>query len=643
MTSERDPQNLPKPIALDRATARAALALAQAMIPPGAVIPGASERTVRDAAAFSAEMSGGSPALFRALVTILDWRATLSTGRPFHRLSHDAQEALLEKWTTAPVMRWPLFALGGIIKSAHFDNAEVYAAYGQDYVKGGPPEPARWLQQVQSADSWEDDEPIECDVVVVGTGAGGAVVGKELAEQGHAVVFVEEGSMYRRDAFRGSIQEAHRKFYRGHAKVVSIGNTVIPILMGRLVGGSTAINTGTSFRTPTWILDEWCERMGTDALTWDHMERHFQKVERQIDVGPNDEKVIGPMGRIVARGCDRLGWSHFRVPRNAPDCDGQACCDLGCPSGARKSMDITYLPKALSRGAMLLTEARATRVLLEGGRAVGVEARSTGQGRALKVRARAVVLAGGAVPTPHLLLGQGIANRSGQVGRNLSIHPGSAISALFDEPINGFKHVPQGVGCDQFHREGFLLLAANPPISVAPNYFPFYGRKLTIAMDSLGHLASMGVLVRDATQNGRVRAGFGGEPLISYWLQPRDLELMHLGVVRIVELFWAAGSRRIFPLGHRMPVIESAAALERFRGRRISPSDYVWTAFHPLGTVRMGQDPATSVVDLDHQCHDVPGLFVVDGSTVPGPTAVNPQLTIMAMADRAAERIGEFL
>lgn len=628
---------------LDPVTARAALALARAMIPAGARIPGGSERTVRDAAALSAEMSGGSPLVFRTLVNLLDLAAILRTGRPFQRLSPDAQEALLTKWVDAPLMRWPLFALGGIVKAAHFDHAEVYAAFGEEYVKGGPPEAARWVEQVVSADSLTNDEGLECDVVVVGSGAGGAVVGKELAEQGHAVVFLEEGSLYRRDSFRGSMQEAHRKFYRGNAKVASVGNTVIPILMGRLVGGSTAINTGTSFRTPTWILDEWCERIGTDELSWALMERHFLKVERQIEVGPNEDKVIGPMGHVIARGCERLGWSFFKVPRNAPDCDGQGCCDLGCPSGARRSMDVTYLPRAFARGAMLFTEARATRVLLEGGRAVGVEARSTSRGRPFRVRAKAVILAGGAVPTPNLLLEQGLANRSGQVGRNLSIHPGAAISALFEDVIEGYKHVPQGVGCDQFHREGVLLLAANPPICVAPNYFPFYGRRLTELMDRFDHAAGMGVLVKDASQNGRVRPGFKGEPLISYWLQPEDLAQMHRGILRLVELFWAAGSREIYPLGHRMPVLRTAQDLERFRHRHIAPSDYVWTAFHPLGTVRMGRDPFTSVVDLDHQCHDVPGLYVVDGSTVPGPTAVNPQLTIMAMADRAAERIGAHL
>jgi hypothetical protein len=302
-------------------------------------------------------------------------------------------------------------------------------------------------------------------------------------------------------------------------------------------------------------------------------------------------------------------------------------------------MDLTYIPKALERGAVLFTDTRATRVWIENGRAVGVEARTVARDRALRVRAQAVVLACGAVPTPVLLQEQGICNRSGQVGRNLSLHPGAAVSGLFDDLVEGYKHVPQGVGCDQFHRQGILLLGAQGGLNVASHMFQFTGQRLTDVMDEFDHIGALGVLVKDATQNGRVRPGFKGEPLITYWLQRQDLDKMHRGMVHIMELFRAAGARKLFPLGHRMPVIETDADFERFRKLRVGPSDIIWTSFHPLGTIRMGWDPRTSVVGFDHETHDVKGLFIVDGGTVPGPTAVNPQLTIMAMADRAAPRI----
>jgi choline dehydrogenase-like flavoprotein len=229
------------------------------------------------------------------------------------------------------------------------------------------------------------------------------------------------------------------------------------------------------------------------------------------------------------------------------------------------------------------------------------------------------------------------------VGRNLSLHPGAAVSGLFDDVIECYKRVPQGVGCDQFHRQGILLLGAQGPLNFAANMFPFSGRRLTEVMDAFDHITTMGVLVEDATQNGRVRPGFAGEPLITYWLQRQDLDKMHRGMVHIMELFRAAGAKKLYPLGHRMPVIETDAEFEAFRRRRVSPTEILWTSFHPLGTIRMGWDPNTSVVGFDHECHDVRRLFIVDGGTVPGPTAVNPQLTIMAMADRAGKIIADKL
>ena len=621
----------------------AALSLFRAMIPAGEKVPEVGSRTVNTAVEVAASSSGMNAEAFGRLIQAFDMAAVMSTGRRFQSLTADAQDALLEKWERSPVIKWPLYLVANMVKIAHFDHKEVYANYGVEFPKGGPAEPVSWLSQVQCGEEWEDDEVLECDVVVVGTGPGGAIVGKELAEEGHAVVFVEEGKLHRRDSFDGSGLTSLNNFYRGHGLMTAIGNNAVPVLMGKLVGGSTAINTAICFRTPTWILDEWCEKIGTDQLTSKRLARHFERVERHISVTPNDPKVIGPIGDIVARGCDKLGWSHFVLERNAPDCDAMGCCDWGCPSAARLGMDMTYIPKALGRGAMLFTETKATEVTISNGKAVGIVAESVERKKRIRIRAQVVVLAGGAVPTPVLLLQQGICNSSGQVGRNLSLHPGIPAAAEFDHPVEAYKFSPSGVGVDQFHREGHMLVSVGLDINMASSAHPIHGRRFTEFMDKYDRIGCMGVLVKDATQNGRVRAGPGGRPLITYWLQKADLEQFSIASTRIYEIFMAAGAKRCIPLGHNMPIIENMDDLQAYRRRKFGAADFVWTAFHPLGTCQMGYDPATSVVDLDHETHDVKRLFIVDGSTVPGPTAVNPQLTIMAMATRAAERINQRL
>jgi choline dehydrogenase-like flavoprotein len=626
----------------DSRTDALALAFARAMLPAGRVLPAGDERSAAAALRFAADIAPAGPRAIRALLELFEQAARAYAGRPFSRLDRATQDRLLARWQGEPVLARALFLLAFVFKAGHFDHGSVYEAMGAQYVKGGPAEPARWLAQVRRGDELPAGEALECDAVVVGSGAGGAVVAKELADRGYAVVIIEEGALYRRDAFRGSPLAAKRRFYRGKAAIAAVGNAVIPTFMGRLVGGSTAINTATCWRTPAWILERWCDELGTDALSSARLAPHFGRVERFLGVAPVPDRLLGGLARVVARGCDRLGWKHGPVERNAPDCDGQGVCDFGCPSGGRRGMDASYVPAALARSALLVTGTRAEQVLIERGRAVGVVGRVPGSDRTLRVRAPAVVLSGGAVPSPLLLLRQGIGNRSGQVGRNLSLHPACSLTARFEEPVGSHVFVPQDYCCSEFHRDGILLLGATAPLSMLPLMLPMLGRELTGAVERYDRHASLGVMVEDHTR-GRVRLGRGGEPRLSYWLTPVDLARLHRGLEHAAELFFAAGALEVYPTLVRGIRFARDGGLGALRRLRLRPWDLVLISFHPLGTCRMGTDPRRSVVGLDHQSHDVPGLFVVDGSSLPGPPAVNPQLTIMAMADRAAGLIAERL
>ena len=616
---------------------RAALALAEAIIPPCANVPGADEGTVARADEIVTEFHPLLGKAWKVAQASLSAAAIAHAGRPFHALSASAQDALIQRWERDPILRTPLGLVALVYKFVHFDRRTVYESMGGKLnVVQGLEEP-RWLRQIQRGEDAGDEE-IECEVVVVGTGAGGAVVGRELADRGFAVVFVEEGEHHRRDAFDGSSIRAHQRFYRG---AFSVGNVAMPVLMGRLVGGSTAINGGTCFRTPEWILDRWCEEIGTDEFSASLMEPYFARVEDVLQVGASEPKHIGPIADVMARGCDARGWSHFAVQRNAPGCDGSGFCDFGCRTDARRGTNLSYVPPALEKGSVLFTGLAVSSIVVEGGRAVGVDAVATKNGRKVRVRARTVVLAGGAIPTPLLLLKQGIANESGQVGKNLTLHPSTGFSALVEEPIAGHKHIPQGYGCDEFLREGMLLMAGQPDLNVAGVIFPFHGRRFAEAVDQIERTASFALLIRDATRNGRVWRSVGGFPAITYNITQSDVDLMHQAMVRTGEMCLSAGAKRLYPGTFRMPILDGESEFDKFRKAKLAPSDVLWTSYHPLGTCKMGIDPRTSVVGLDHETHDVPGLYIVDASTVPGPLGVNPQLTIMAMATRAAEKIAD--
>lgn len=616
----------------------AAMALAEALIPGGENVRRADEDTLLRTIDLLEHTFPQLSKVWGKSALLFDHLAIVGTGKRFRDLDHAGQEAMLMRWEASPALRGVLTAFTSGLKMAHFDKREVYEGLGGKLNVVNDLEPARWLGQVMDAGTYEGDRDVECDVVVIGTGAGGAVVGRELADKGHAVVFIEEGRLVRRDEFTGSSVKAHQEFYRGG---LSTGNNLFPVFMGKLVGGSTAVNGGTTFRTPSWVMDRWCEDMRTDEFTADKMEPYFKKVEGILQVEPAKRQFVGKIADIFERGCDALGWSHFALMRNAPGCEGSGFCDFGCRTDARRSTNISYVPPALEKGSLLFTKLRADRLLIEGGRAIGVEGVGP-DGRTIRVRGRAVIMAGGALPTPLFLMKQGLCGGSGELGRNLTLHPSGGLSAVFDDEIRGWASIPQGYGCDQFIKEGILLSAAQPDFNIASMMFPYGGDRLMELMDGLEHVAGFALLIADEAR-GRVLMDYDGSAAVHYRLTRNDVDRYHRALIKMSEICWAAGAKRVVPAIFGWPSINSRKEHERFAKAKLEAGDLLLTSYHPLGTCKMGADPKKSVVDMNHEAHELPGLFLVDGSTVQGPLGVNPQLTIMAMATRAAEKIDALL
>jgi choline dehydrogenase-like flavoprotein len=424
-----------------------------------------------------------------------------------------------------------------------------------------------------------------------------------------------------------------RRLYRRGGATLAVGNTVIPIPVGKGVGGTTTINSGTCFRVPGHTLAEWSASSGVD-LAHGQLDPYYDEVARDLEIAPSPPSAIGRAGDLVARGCDALGWSHHPLARNAPGCDGQGLCAFGCPTDAKRSTNVSYVPRALAAGATCATGTRVHRVVVEGGRATGVEA--TTSAGTLRVRARAVVLACGTLHTAALLLSQGLAARSGQVGRNLSIHPATASMGLFDEAVGAFAAVPQGYGIDEFHDEGLLFEGSSLPLEITGAMTPGFGPAWTALMDEAQRSLLFGFLVKDSSR-GRVRAGPGGSPRITYWLNRRDTQKVHRGLALLARCFFAAGAREVVQpaMGHQR--LRGLACVARFERARLAARHFDLTAYHPVGTCRMGADPARSVVGPSGELHEVPGLYACDASIFPGSPGVNPQWTIMALSLRVAD------
>jgi choline dehydrogenase-like flavoprotein len=620
---------------------RTLIAVAETALPAGKLIPGANAATVEKVEAFIEKLPSQLSFGLKGLLRGLDAASWLGERRPFVRVKPEKRLALLDSWRTGDALRrLMLRALVSPLKIAHFDNPGIYKQLGcvYDVEKAkGEAKPAYMRDRVHRADELGGDLAVECDVVVVGTGAGGAVVGRELAEAGLAVVFVEEGHYYDRTQFTGRAFEMQQKLYRRGGSTFSVGNVGIPIPIGQSVGGTTTINSGTCYRTPDRVLRDWQRDLGLDELRPENMGAYFDRVESVLQVEQARAELLGGNGRVIARGCDALGFTrHGPLKRNAPACDGQGVCCWGCPTDAKRSTNVSYIPLALRAGAELFAGARMTRIIIEGGKARGVVA-TTAQGHVLTVRARTVVVACGSIMTPIVLGQQGLGARSGQLGKNLSIHPACGAIAEFDEQITPWKGIPQGYSIEELHEEGILYEGASVPLEMAMNVTQLIGPELIRLAENFDHVASFGFMVED-TSRGSVREVMG-QPMIQYWLQDKDVAHIKRGVDVLAQVFFASGAKRVHTPIAGFDVLESGDDLAKLRRANVRPWDLDLSAYHPLGTARMGTDAASSVVDANHEMHDVPGLYVVDGSAVPTALGVNPQVTIMAMATRAAEKI----
>jgi choline dehydrogenase-like flavoprotein len=428
-----------------------------------------------------------------------------------------------------------------------------------------------------------------------------------------------------------------QKLYRRGGSTFSVGNVAIPIPLGQTVGGTTTVNSGTCYRTPDRILHEWATELGLSELGPDHMGGYFERVESVLQVEAARAALLGGNGRVIQRGCDALGFTkHHPLKRNAPACDGQGVCCFGCPTDAKRSTNVSYIPMALRAGAELFPGAKVTRILVERGRARGVVAR-TDDGKVLTVRARAVVIACGAILTPLLLEQQQLGSASGQLGRNLSIHPAAGALAEFDEEILPWNGIPQGYAIEDLHEEGILFEGATVPLEMTMSMTQLIGPDLIRLAESFDRVSSFGFMIED-TSRGRVTA-VRGRPVISYWLTEQDVSHIKRALDVLAQIFFAAGARRVHAPINGFDVIDSPDDLVKLRRASLKPWDLDLSAYHPLGTARMGVDPRSSVVDATHQVHDTPDLYVVDGAAVPTSLGVNPQVTIMALATRAAEKI----
>nr|MDP9319981.1 GMC family oxidoreductase [Chloroflexota bacterium] len=479
---------------------------------------------------------------------------------------------------------------------------------------------------------------LDCDVCVVGSGAGGAVAAFEAADAGRSVIVLERGPAWSEADLVPREAEGSARLYwdRGLAATEDLG---VVLFAGRVLGGGTVVNWMTSLRLPSDIRAEW-EALGADGMG-SELDEHYAAVEERLGVN-TEESIRNAQNDALARGLDALGIPWSVIPRNARGCGDCGHCGYGCRAGAKRSSARTFLADAVDRGARVVTDCEVRTITTTNGSVTGVTA-IAGE-RRITVRAARVALAGGAIGTPALLLRSGLGGPL--AGRRLFLHPVPAVLARYANPIRMWSGVPQSVVSDAFARldgaYGFRLEVAPvlPGVAAAGIAWRSAEQHREI-MRALDHHAAFIPLVRDR-EPGRVRVDRNGAALLSYTVTGADAAMCVRAIVETARVHLAAGAREVRTFHTRPLAIEPGGDVRVFAdavaGRGVAPNTVGLFSAHQMGTAGMGSGH-DSVSDPDGAVRGVRGLHVADASAFPNASGVNPMLTVMALARRNARRM----
>lgn len=595
-----------------------------------------------------AHFSGDVSVSFRAVLLLFDYaaifyRLRFRTFRGMNeKLRWQYLEAWHKSWFAAKRVLWRF--LDAIVYVNYYSIPQVSSKIG--YTPKFRP-PVRPQQNFPHENAFiapfENNVKEECDVCVIGSGAGGAVVAKTLAEAGRKVVIIEEGGYYTAEDFGQEALWMTKLLYRNGGVTNTFGWPAIVVPMGRCVGGTTTINSGTCFRTPPQILERWASEFGLTTWAAPRMEKYFDEVEKTLQVAPASWDVLKNNTRIFQRGIEKLGHKGEPIRRNAPGCCGSGVCSFGCPTNAKLSTNLSYIPMALAAGARLYTHCQVNRFLYKGSHATTVIGRfhdpyTKERMGTLEVKARVVIIACGAFHTPVLLMRSHVPNVSGMIGHNLTIHPAAKVMALFDEDVRGWDEVPQGFYVDALKDEGIKFEGIFLPPPYTASTVLHTGERHRKIMEDYNKIATFGIMVSDSS-HGRILRMPGGRALTIYNLNRADVAKFAKGIKFVSEAFFAAGAKSVLLPLHIMPEISREGGLQALCSKKIRAKDLDLQAFHPLGTCRMGADPKQAVCDPYGRFYGLDNVFVADGSIFPTSLGVNPMITIMA----AAAKIGEYV
>jgi choline dehydrogenase-like flavoprotein len=514
----------------------------------------------------------------------------------------------------------------------------VWTGIGYTPSPNSPARAARLPVQAPVADV------LTCDACVIGSGAGGGVMAAELAAAGWRVIVLEAAAALQADAFDQREVVGMRSLYLQRGLLATHDLSTM-IVAGSALGGGTAVNWQSCFRTPDDVRAEWAERSGCSFFQEPAFSSALDAVCARLSVG-TAESPVNANNDALRRGCEALGYSWSVIPRNSRGCDFAQCgyCMFGCREGGKQSTTVTYLHDAVATGkTTVVCDCKVEGIDWTAGRVTGVTARYGD--RILTIRANTVVLAAGSIESPALLLRSGLTLPA--LGRHLHVHPTTSIAGFYDQTIHPWSGVPQSIVCDGFtpvsDGYGFRLETAPAHPGLFALALPWQGaRHHRELMQRFQNACAIIALTRDHGGGSVTLTPHGGTH-VEYVLGDRELDYLRRGIIAAARVHVAAGADRVVTTGSEPLEWRTGDSIDDFcenvwRARLDRNWSPVFTA-HQLGTCRMGQNPETAVCDENGEVFGVKGLYVGDASAFPGSCGVNPMITIMALAYHVAQRI----
>jgi choline dehydrogenase-like flavoprotein len=478
-----------------------------------------------------------------------------------------------------------------------------------------------------------------CQVAIIGSGAGGAVAASVLAKKGVDVLIIEEGGYFNSKDFR-SLPAIDRfsSMYQNAGATICYGLPPVVLPLGKGVGGTTLINSGTCYKTPEKIIEKWYKEFGIEVCESGNFNELLNKVESYLKVQPVPLDIMGKNGLTAIKGAELLNWKTGPLNRNADGCDGCCQCALGCPHNAKMGVHLSILPEASKNGAKIVSHLRAKKIVTKGDRASSIICERPDKSRVV-IDCEIVILAAGAVMSPLVLRRSDLADHP-EIGRNLAIHPATAVAGRFEDEIYPWRGVLQSASIEEFHHsDGILIEATSTPPGMGSMILPGIGKGLLEEIEASKHFVTLGGMVAD---DGLGKVNGKESFRISYQLDRAHIAKLLKATKVMAQVLFKAGAKEVITgLGQRSRAGSEAELEEIIENAK--PRQMHLAAFHPVGTLRSGRDSQRCPTDANGKLRGYDNIYVFDASAVPCSPEVNPQVSIMSLSMGFATRLAENL